>query len=59
MFAINSMKDAKFVRLLIDSGADVNAKDNHGKTALMLSPPAERHKPVRELLIKYGAKERI
>jgi ankyrin repeat protein len=44
------------VELLIEKGADVNAKDNLGKTALMLASE-NGHKEIVGLLKSYGAKE--
>jgi ankyrin repeat protein len=42
------------VRELLDRGQDVNARDRHGQTALMLSAHAG-HRDVVELLIDYRA----
>jgi ankyrin repeat protein len=41
-------------KLLLDCGADVNAKDNSGRTSLHRAA-ASGHKDVCELLIKHGA----
>jgi ankyrin repeat protein len=41
--------------LLLAKGAEVNAKDKNGKTALMFATRMN-HPEVRELLIKAGAK---
>jgi len=47
----------KFVaRLLIASGADVNAIDNQGRTPLWWAKH-KGHKEIVELLRKHGAKE--
>ena len=43
------------VELLLEHGADVNAKDNHGQTALEY---ARGYEDVAEILRKYGAKEK-
>jgi len=44
------------VALLIDKGADVNAKDRDGKTPLSLAQE-KGHNEIIELLKKRGAKE--
>jgi ankyrin repeat protein len=44
------------VELLLESGADVNAKSNIGWTALMLAA-FNGHKEIVEILKSYGARE--
>ena len=44
------------VELLLENGADVNAKDKKGWTALKLATH-QGHKEIVELLKSYGAKE--
>jgi len=44
------------VELLLNSGADVNAKTNYGTSALIYAA-TNGHKDVVELLKRYGAKE--
>ena len=46
--------DAEDVRDLLDRGKDVNARDRHGHTALMLAAHAG-HRQVVEALIAYRA----
>ncbi|MHC4206587.1 MAG: ankyrin repeat domain-containing protein, partial [Planctomycetota bacterium] len=46
--------DVEKVRLLIEKGADVNARDNRGRTPLQLAA-ARGHIGVAELLVKKGA----
>jgi ankyrin repeat protein len=43
------------VQLLLDKGADVNAKATDGKTALVAATE-DGHNEVRDLLIRAGAK---
>lgn len=46
------------IRLLVESGVDINAVDNHGDTALHLAIPLERHclnLPAVATLIELGA----
>ncbi|MGP8090842.1 MAG: ankyrin repeat domain-containing protein [Syntrophobacteraceae bacterium] len=43
------------VQLLLGKGADVNAKNNGGKTALTYAS-GRGHQEVKDLLIKAGAK---
>jgi len=43
------------VRLLLKHGADLEAENNYGKTALQIAAEKERHKVV-ELLREHGAK---
>ena len=45
-------RDLEMVKLLIEIGADVNIKNNYGKTALDLA----KTKEIKELLKKAGAK---
>jgi ankyrin repeat protein len=47
--------DLSAVESLIANGADINAKLNNGKTALMLATQ-NGHEEIKELLIKAGAK---
>jgi ankyrin repeat protein len=47
---------AEIVKLLIEKGANVNAKDDRGFTALMLASQ-NGHKEIVELLKSYGARE--
>ncbi len=42
------------MKLLLQNGADVNAKDNEGKTALM---EAGSNEEIKRLLINAGARE--
>ena len=53
MMTASSWGRRDVVQALIDKGADVNAKTNKGKTALLL---ASRKNKVKELLIGAGAK---
>jgi ankyrin repeat protein len=48
----------KVVRVLLQAGADVNARNNDGSTALTLALEYG-HKRIVELLIKTGAEEQI
>ena len=48
--------NTKMVKELIDNGADVNAKDNRGKTALMRASQ-RGHTEVVSLLKNAGAEE--
>src|SRR5689334_25058786 len=50
----NKQGDLEKVRLLLEQGADVNAKDQHGQTALMNAALADQVELVR-LLIEKGA----
>ncbi|WP_254230072.1 ankyrin repeat domain-containing protein [Wolbachia pipientis] len=52
--ALHYSVDAKTVRLLVEKGADVNAKDVGGYTALHLAVAEKRLETVREL-IQSGA----
>jgi len=45
----------QIVQALLSKGAEVNAKDNNGQTALMFASD-KGHQEVKELLIKAGAK---
>ena len=45
---------AEIVRVLLDKGADINAKDNHGFTALGLAKRV-RHEEIAQLLKAHGA----
>ncbi len=47
---------AESVQVLLDSGTDVNAKNNDGTTALMFAEE-EGHTEIVELLKKAGARE--
>ena len=47
---------ADIVQALLEAGADINAKDKYGKTALMFAA-ANGHTAVVVLLMKAGAKE--
>jgi len=44
------------VRVLLDNGANVNAKREYGATALKIAR-AKGHKEIAELLKSHGAKE--
>jgi ankyrin repeat protein len=46
--------DVHYVRDLLDRGTDVDARDRHGQTALMLAAHAG-HREVVEVLIGHGA----
>jgi hypothetical protein len=48
--------DLPEVKRLLDKGADVNAKDKFGRTALMFSSKGG-HQEIQEMLIKAGAKK--
>ncbi len=48
---------AKTVELLLDKGADVKAKTNEGKTALMIAKE-KRNTEIVKLLKQHGAKEK-
>lgn len=50
------MGDREFVELLLEKGADVNAKDLQGQTPLQLAEEQKRTE-IAELLRKYGVKE--
>jgi ankyrin repeat protein len=47
----------EIVKLMIDSNADVNAKNNDGLTALMIAKE-ENNTEIIRLLTKVGAKEK-
>ena len=47
--------DADVVKLLLDNGADVNAKDVHGNTALYYAVQKGDDK-IKFLLLSYGAR---
>jgi ankyrin repeat protein len=47
---------AQTAKLLIDRGAEVNARDNRGKTALAMAVEG-RHKETEALLRRAGAAE--
>jgi ankyrin repeat protein len=51
-----STGDTEKVQALLAKGADVNAKDNKGRTALM-GANKKGHKEIVQLLKKAGAKE--
>ncbi|MDR3604296.1 MAG: ankyrin repeat domain-containing protein, partial [Syntrophaceae bacterium] len=46
----------EILRLLLENKAEVNAKDKHGKTALMLATEQGQVKAI-ELLKAFGAKD--
>jgi ankyrin repeat protein len=46
--------DVKTLEALLDAGADVDAKDEHGQTALM-NAARDGHAPVVRLLVARGA----
>ena len=43
------------IKALLDSGANVNAKDNLGKTPVMIISPKEKSQEIYKLLISYRA----
>lgn len=47
---------ADVVRLLLDAGADVNAEDQNGSTALMLAAE-EGHEDIVRILTEAGAQK--
>jgi serine/threonine-protein phosphatase 6 regulatory ankyrin repeat subunit B len=53
---VASYKYKDVVRLLIDAGADVNAKSNEGFTALMMASQ-HGHSNIAQMLIDAGANE--
>jgi len=64
MLAVKSAKNANAVRTLIEKGADVNAKNKMGDTALSITEgimpentnEAARRKEISQILRKAGAK---
>jgi ankyrin repeat protein len=46
--------DVKALDTLVDAGADVDARDEHGQTALMIAA-REGHTPIVRLLVSRGA----
>ncbi len=46
--------DIEAARLLLRAGADINARDRHGQTALMLAAH-HGHRELVEMLIEHGA----
>jgi ankyrin repeat protein len=58
LFKVNGFSLAghrEVVKLLLAKGAEINAKDKNGKTALILAARTN-HPDVRQLLIEAGAK---
>lgn len=56
IYAIEDHENLEKIRLLIQAGANVNAKDNNGNTALSLAQKAGNTEIIK-LLIEAGAKE--
>ena len=50
-----SFRPPAVVKLLIEKGADINARDNSGRTALMIASK-NGHTQIVELLKAHGAK---
>jgi ankyrin repeat protein len=55
LFLASSGSDTRIVGLLIDQGADVNARDNYKQTPLMEAARAGGSIDMIELLLKHGA----
>ena len=51
-----SYGDSELVKILLDHGADINAKDNRGQTPLK-SARRRKKEEIVKLLLKHGAKE--
>ena len=56
MHAVMSYYQIETVKVLIEAGADVNAKDNYGVTAIMWAAALSSYPQVIDALIKAGAK---
>ncbi|MGB1361354.1 MAG: ankyrin repeat domain-containing protein, partial [Alphaproteobacteria bacterium] len=55
IYASMMTKDTKIIQLLIDNGANIETRNEHGKTPLMITSMTGKNPDIIDVLIKNGA----